>query len=112
MIIALSDGSLGLRMSGILPTLELRSRIKKVPFFIRPLVRRRAEAVGITHQMEVLDGGSTDARPMQVAGPGCAAGCISIPCRYVHTPSETVDARDVEGAVQLLVAVLSNSIDL
>ena len=76
------------------------------------LMRRRAEEAGITHQMEVLDGGSTDARPMQVAGPGCAAGCISIPCRYVHTPSETVDARDVEGAVQLLVAVLSNPIEL
>lgn len=76
------------------------------------LMRRRAEEAGITHQMEVLDGGSTDARPMQVAGPGCAAGCISIPCRYVHTPSETVDARDVEGAVQLLVALLSEPIDL
>ena len=76
------------------------------------LMRQRAEAAGITHQMEVLDGGSTDARPMQVAGPGCAAGCISIPCRYVHTPSETVDARDVEGAVQLLVALLSEPIDL
>jgi hypothetical protein len=71
------------------------------------LMRRRAEEAGITYQMEVLDGGTTDARPMQVAGPGCAAGCISIPCRYVHTPSETVDARDVEGAVQLLVALLS-----
>ena len=35
-----------------------------------------------------------------------------IPCRYVHTPSETVDALDVEGAVQLLVAVLSNPIEL
>ncbi len=76
------------------------------------LMRRRAEEAGIAYQMEVLDGGSTDARSMQIAGPGCAAGCISIPCRYVHSPSETVDSDDVEGCIQLLVALLSGEIDL
>jgi len=76
------------------------------------LMRRRAEEAGIRYQMEVLEGGSTDARAMQIAGPGCAAGCISIPCRYVHSPSETVDSRDVEGSIQLLVALLSGPIDL
>jgi endoglucanase len=60
----------------------------------------------------VLEGGSTDARPIQMAGPGSAAGCISFPCRYIHTPSETVDANDIEGAINLLVAILANDIDL
>lgn len=76
------------------------------------LMRERAEEAGIAYQMEVLDGGSTDARSMQIAGPGSAAGCISIPCRYVHTPSETVDAADVESAVALLVALLEGPIEL
>lgn len=76
------------------------------------LMRRRAEEAGIAYQLEVLEGGSTDARSMQIAGPGSAAGCISIPCRYVHTQSETVDAGDVEGCVRLLTALLSNPIEL
>ena len=76
------------------------------------LMRRRAEEAGIAYQLEVLEGGTTDAKPIQLAGPGAAAGCISIPCRYIHTPSETVDARDVEGAIQLLVTVLEGAIDL
>lgn len=76
------------------------------------LMRRRAEEAGIAYQMEVLEGGSTDARPMQLAGPGSAAGCISIPCRYVHSPSETVDKDDVAGAVELLVALLSGEMDI
>ena len=76
------------------------------------LMRQRAEAAGIDYQLEVLEGGSTDARAMQLAGPGSAAGCISIPCRYVHTPSETVDAGDVEGAIDLLVALLSADMEL
>lgn len=75
-------------------------------------MKRVGEEAGIAYQLEVLERGTTDARSMQIAGAGCAAGCISIPCRYVHTPSETVDAGDVEGSVQLLAGLLSRPIEL
>jgi endoglucanase len=75
-------------------------------------MRSRAEENNIPYQMEVLERGSTDARSIQIAGAGCAAGCISIPCRYVHTQSEIVDANDVENSVQLLAEILSNPIIL
>jgi endoglucanase len=76
------------------------------------LMRTRAEEIKIPYQMEVLELGSTDARSIQIAGRGSAAGCISIPCRYVHTQSETLDANDVEHTVQLLVAILTQPIEL
>lgn len=76
------------------------------------LMQHRAGELGIPFQLEVLERGSTDARSMQVAGAGCAAGCISIPCRHPHTPSEMVAAADVENAVELLVAILSGPIDI
>jgi endoglucanase len=76
------------------------------------LMRRRAEEAGIPYQLEVLDGGSTDARSIQIAGPGSAAGVISIPTRYVHTVSETVHAQDVEGSIQLMVEILANPMEL
>ena len=76
------------------------------------LMRQRAVEHKIPFQIEVLDGGSTDARAMQIAGPGCASGCISIPCRYVHTQSETVDAGDVNACIDLLTAILQNEIHL
>jgi len=75
-------------------------------------MKATATQAGIPYQLEVLDGGSTDARSMQIAGPGCAAGCISIPSRYVHTQSEIVNANDVENSVRLLVALLSEALDL
>ncbi|MFN2283740.1 MAG: hypothetical protein ACK2UQ_04910 [Anaerolineae bacterium] len=34
------------------------------------------------------------------------SGCVSIPCRYVHSPSEMVDEADVENAIALLVMAL------
>ena len=43
---------------------------------------------------------------------GVPAGCVSIPTRYVHMPSEMVDYRDVQGAVKLLVQALSGPIDI
>ena len=76
------------------------------------LMRRRAEEAQIPFQLEVLDGGSTDARAMQISGPGVAAGCISIPCRYVHSQSETVDADDVENSIRLLVEILSQPLEI
>ncbi|MEM7034700.1 MAG: M42 family metallopeptidase, partial [Chloroflexota bacterium] len=43
-----------------------------------------AEANDIAYQLEVLTAGGTDARAMQLAKAGSAAGCVSIPCRHVH----------------------------
>ncbi|HVU32300.1 MAG TPA: M20/M25/M40 family metallo-hydrolase [Opitutaceae bacterium] len=45
----------------------------------------------------------TDARAIQMGRGGVATGLVSIPLRYMHTPSELVDLEDVERCVQLLV---------
>jgi putative aminopeptidase FrvX len=73
---------------------------------------RGAEKLNLPYQMEILEGGSTDARAMQLARAGVPAGCLSIPCRYIHSPSEMVDYQDVQQAVQLLVELLSHPVKL
>jgi len=45
----------------------------------------------------------TDARAIQVGRGGVATGVVSIPLRYMHTPSEVVDLEDVERCVRLFV---------
>jgi endoglucanase len=71
-----------------------------------------AEKAEIPYQLEVLERGTTDARALQLVRAGVPAGCISIPCRYIHSPSEMVDYNDVQNALRLLVALLSDPIDL
>jgi putative aminopeptidase FrvX len=73
---------------------------------------RAAEKNKIPYQREVLLLGGTDARAIQVARAGVPAGCISIPVRYVHSPSEMVDFSDVQNAVKLLTALLRTPIRL
>ena len=45
----------------------------------------------------------TDARAIQMGRGGVATGLVSIPLRYMHTPSEVVDLEDVERCVKLFV---------
>ena len=71
-----------------------------------------AEKAQIPYQLEVLEGGSTDASAMQLTRAGVPAGCLSIPCRYVHSPSEMVDYADVQNAVRLLVELISQPVNL
>lgn len=61
----------------------------------------------IPYQMEILPFGTTDAKAMQLAHEGSAAGALSIPCRHVHTPSEMVSFSDVQNAVKLLLTMLA-----
>jgi endoglucanase len=71
-----------------------------------------AEKAKLPYQREVLLGGTTDARAMQLVRAGIPVGCVSIPCRYVHSPSEMVDINDAENAVKLVTALLNSPIDL
>lgn len=80
-----------------------------VPPAVRDWMVNRAEADGIAYQLELLTAGTTDASGIQIARAGVPSGCISIPCRYVHTNSETVDSRDVEACIALLTGLLANA---
>jgi endoglucanase len=79
---------------------------------VKDLMIARAEAAGIPYQLEILRRGTTDAAAIQVARAGIPSGCVSIPARHLHTPSEMVDLKDVQNAVNLLVEILSQPIDL
>lgn len=83
-----------------------------VPAAVRDWMVARAEADGIPYQLELLTLGTTDAAMIQVTRAGVPSGAISIPCRFVHTTSETVDTRDVEACVRLLTGLLANSTPL
>ncbi|WP_404422341.1 M20/M25/M40 family metallo-hydrolase [Nibricoccus sp. IMCC34717] len=76
---------------------------------INPKVYERllfcAKENGIPFQLEADPRPTgTDARAIQMGRGGVATGLISIPLRYMHTPSELVDLQDVENCVRLMVA--------
>jgi endoglucanase len=69
------------------------------------LLYETAAAEGIAVSVEVSRGHTnTDADAMYLSRMGVAAGLVSIPLRYMHTPVEVVHLEDVENVIRLLVA--------
>ena len=69
-------------------------------------LREVAESDGIDHQMEVLPAGGTDTGGLQRTSGATPAGAVSVPTRYLHTPTESVHGDDIVATVDLLVGFL------
>jgi endoglucanase len=64
-----------------------------------------AKDLKIPYQLEIMpESTGTDADALALAPQGSRAGTVSIPLRYMHTPVEVIDTKDVELTAQLLAA--------
>jgi len=95
-VTVLGDGAgIKLKDSSVITSHKVHRRIRAV-----------AEDRGIAHQFEVLPAGGTDTGGLQRVSGATPAGAISVPTRYLHTPTESVHGDDVTAAVDLLVGFL------
>lgn len=58
----------------------------------------------IPYQLEVMTDGGTDAGAIHISRGGVKTGGISIPTRYIHSPSEMVSMSDVNACIDLICA--------
>jgi putative aminopeptidase FrvX len=65
-----------------------------------------AEENKIPYQLETGVGGTTDASRIALAREGVPSGVISIPTRYIHSPTSLLSLSDAEEVVKLTVAVI------
>jgi len=67
-------------------------------------ILRAAEEKGIPHQIEVIPTGSsgTNARAVQISREGVATALLSLPLKYMHSPSEMVHLADMDACARLL----------
>ena len=63
-----------------------------------------ARGLDLPVQRDILQAGGTDAGPIHSTRAGVRTGGISVPCRYMHSPQEMIDLRDVEGCARLVAA--------
>ena len=73
---------------------------------VKELIISVAEEKDIPIQLEVSDGGTTDATAIHLTREGIPTGVISPPSRYIHTPVSVIGMEDVENAVKLITAIL------
>ena len=70
-----------------------------------------AQEKGIPAQKSVTRMGGTDAGPIHQTRAGVYTGGISIPCRYIHTPTELVDLGDVRSCADLTAAFAESRLE-
>lgn len=70
---------------------------------VRTTLIELAKKNNIPYQLEVMTAGGTDAGVIHTTGEGVKTGGISIPTRYIHSPSEMADKRDIHAVVELIV---------
>jgi endoglucanase len=72
-------------------------------------LRKVAERKKIPYQLEVGHGGTTDASSIHLTKGGIPSTVVSIPVRYIHSPVEVVDIRDMEWSAKLLLEALKGN---
>ena len=82
-----------------------RSAMYDKPLFDE--IFRLAAAEGIPAQTKHVISGGNDASKMQIAGEGARVAAVSVPCRYLHSPSCMLDDADVENTYRLLNAMMN-----
>ncbi len=90
-------------------------KIKDSSFLAHPIIKNAMKSVcqkrAIPYQLEVLDRGGTDAGAIHLTGGGVPSGCISLPTRYIHSPGEMMDVKDIEAAICLAVGLIEEGIE-
>jgi endoglucanase len=80
---------------------------------VDPAVVRFLEEVATAHQIpwqhKLPLSGGTDAGTIHLSRGGVLTGVLSVPCRYIHSPSSILDLRDLEHTVALTIEVSRRS---
>lgn len=79
---------------------------------VKELMITTAQKHDIPYQLEILEYGGTDSGAIHLSRSGVPSGVLSIPCRYVHSDSETIDAEDMDNGVKLLTKILEENISI
>lgn len=84
------------------PTVKVMDRSVICTPAVCAALEKAAADCGVATQREILQFGGTDTAALQKARAGVQAGAVSIPTRYIHSPSEMCAVSDVEDAAKML----------
>jgi endoglucanase len=68
-----------------------------------------AKEFNIPAQLEVSEGGTTDATAIYLSRSGIPTGVLSVPTRYIHSPVEVLSLDDIDKAAELMARALETA---
>jgi putative aminopeptidase FrvX len=72
-------------------------------------LRETAEKASIPYQLQVGNGGNTDATAISISKTGIPCSVVCVPTRYIHSPVEVLSLRDLEQSAELIAAAIRSA---
>ncbi|MFC1786673.1 M42 family metallopeptidase [Halobacteriota archaeon] len=69
-------------------------------------LKETANRKKISYQLDVSSGGTTDATEIQLTKAGIPSGSVNIPTRYIHSPVEVINLRDLDRCAELIARAI------
>jgi putative aminopeptidase FrvX len=91
------------------PTLDLKDAISITNPKAKKWILETAKQAKMKVQVNVMSGGATDASIAPMIREGVPGACLAVAVRYVHTPVEVVDMKDMEATVKLTVECVKSA---
>ncbi|MDP1853932.1 MAG: M42 family metallopeptidase [Candidatus Omnitrophota bacterium] len=98
-----AESTLRLGEGAAITIMEAGGRGVIVNKHLKDLFIEVAKANNIKYQLDILEGGMTDAAIISMNREGIPAGVLSIPARYVHSPTGVFSLDDVNAVIELAV---------
>ncbi len=90
------------------PALAVMDRSMIVDPRLLNWLRSTAESAGIAYQYKMGAAGGTDAGAIHLTNSGVPSAVISVPGRYIHSPTAIIHMGDYDAALRLVQAALKN----
>lgn len=100
------ESSLKLGQGVAITIIEAAGRGVIVNEKIRNLFIETAKDNKIKYQIDVIEGGMTDGAMIYMNREGVPTGVLSIPARYIHSPSGVFSLDDIDAAIELAIKVI------
>lgn len=78
------------------------------PKVVKDLLIKTGDENEIPYQLEVSDGGTTDATAIHLTREGIPTGVLSVPTRYIHTTVSVASMKDIESTIELIVKAIDS----
>jgi putative aminopeptidase FrvX len=73
---------------------------------------KNAKLAKVPYQMKKPLYGGTDAGKIHISREGVPSTVVSVPCRYIHSPTSLLKLDDINNTVKLLIAFIINSAEV
>ncbi len=104
-----NDSSVALGKGPVITIIDAAGRGVISPRPVLRWLRETAEKASLPHQLQVGNGGTTDATAIGITKTGIPCSVVSVAARYIHSPVEVLSLKDLEQTAALIAAAISSA---